>query len=383
MGMKQYDCIVLGTGGVGSAACWQLSRRGAAVLGLDRFPPGHDRGSSHGQTRIIRQAYFEHPDYVPLLRRAYELWAELEQTTSQRLFEQVGLLQIGPASGAVVAGVLTAARLHDLEVETLSPAESQRRFPGFRVPDDCVSEDCVSENMAAVYEPRAGLLHVEACVRAHCAAAAAAGAQLQSGVEVHSWSANSSGVTVHTNRGDFHARNLVITAGAWSPELLGLPSLGLRVLRKHLYWFPAPAEYDSTRSPAFLYQLPHGVFYGLPAINADGLKCGEHSGGEQVPDPLHDPRLADELDQQRVSGFVRTYLPGVTPVIRSRSVCFYTMSPDENFLVDRHPEHANVCFAAGLSGHGFKFTGVLGAALADWVLEGRTKLPIEFLSLRS
>lgn len=371
--MNQYDCIVLGTGGVGSAVCWQLSRRGAAVLGLDRFPPGHDRGSSHGQTRIIRQAYFEHSDYVPLLRRAYELWAELEQATGQRLFEQVGLLQVGPASGAVVSGVLTAASLHGLHVEQLTADESQRRFPGFYVPAD----------LTAVYEPGAGLLHVEACVQAHCAAAAAAGAELQSGVEVRAWTADRGGVTVQTDRGDFHARHLVITAGAWSRELLGMPSLGLRVLRKHLYWFAAPgADYQaSQQGPAFLYQLPHGVFYGLPAINADGLKCGEHSGGELVTDPLHDPRQADELDQRRVSEFVRSYLPGVAPTIRSRSVCFYTMSPDENFLVDRHPEHAHVCFAAGLSGHGFKFTGVLGEALADWVLAGRTELPMEFLSL--
>lgn len=371
--MKLYDCIVLGTGGVGSAACWQLSRRGAAVLGLDRFPPGHDRGSSHGQTRIIRQAYFEHADYVPLLRRAYELWAELEQTTGQHLFEQVGLLQIGPADGAVVSGVLRAAALHDLQVETLSAAESNRRFPGFHVP----------EHLSAVFEPRAGLLHVEACVRAHCKAAVAAGAELLSGVEVHGWEANRDGVVVHTDRGEFRAKKLVITAGAWSSQLLNNDAVKLKVLRKHIYWFAAPraAHQASQGAPTFLYELPHGVFYGLPAINADGLKCGEHSGGELAPDPLHDPRQADERDQQRVTEFVRSYLPGVEPAIQTRSVCFYTMSPDENFLVDRHPLHANVCFAAGLSGHGFKFTGVLGQVLADWTLEGQTSLPVEFLSI--
>ncbi|WP_254512749.1 N-methyl-L-tryptophan oxidase [Anatilimnocola floriformis] len=371
--MKQhYDCIVLGTGGVGSAACWQLSQRGAAVLGLDRFPPGHDRGSSHGQTRIIRQAYFEHADYVPLLLRAYELWAELEQTVGQQLFEQVGLLQIGPDDGAVISGVLHAAALHQLPVETLSAAESNRRFPGFHVP----------EALTAVFEPRAGLLHVEACVRAHCLAAMTAGAELLSGVTVHGWDAKPGAVTVHTNQGDFHAARLIVTAGAWSPELLGCPQLSLRVLRKHLYWFaaPRPEHQASAGAPTFLYDLPHGCFYGLPSINADGLKCGEHSGGERVADPLSDPRLADERDQQRVTEFVRDFLPGVAPQFHSRSVCFYTMSPDEHFIVDRHPEHANVCFAAGLSGHGFKFTGVLGQVLADWTLSGATSLPVDFLS---
>ena len=368
----KYDCIVLGTGGVGSAACWQLSQRGAAVLGLDRFPPGHDRGSSHGQTRIIRQAYFEHADYVPLLLRAYELWAELERTTGQRLFEQVGLLQIGPADGAVVSGVLRAAALHHLPVETLSAAESHRRFPGFLVP----------EQMTAVFEPRAGLLHVEACVRAHCSAAIASGAELLSGVTVLGWDARPNEVVVHSDRGDFHAARLIITAGAWSPEMLSYPDLQLRVLRKHLYWFAAPeAKHQANRgAPTFLYDLPHGCFYGLPSINTDGLKCGEHSGGERVLDPLTDERAADERDQQRVRQFVSDYLPSVNLQFHSRSVCFYTMSPDEHFIVDRHPHHANICFAAGLSGHGFKFTGVLGKVLADWTLAGETKLPVEFLA---
>jgi sarcosine oxidase len=281
-------------------------------------------------------------------------------------------LQVGPADGVVLPGVLSAARQHGLAVETLSADESNRRFPGFRVPDD----------LQAVYEPLAGLLYVEDCVRAHAAAAVAAGAELQHGCEVREWSASQDGVVVRTDRGDFHAEHLIITAGAWSPELLGLQHVPFRVLRKHIYWFetPGPQHQAADGAPSFLYELPHGVFYGLPAINADGLKCGEHSGGERVADPLNDPRFADERDQHRVSDFVRSHLPGIEPVIRKRSVCFYTMSPDENFIVDRHPHHANVCFAAGLSGHGFKFTGVLGQVLADWTLDGRTELPVDFLS---
>jgi sarcosine oxidase len=371
--MTTYDVIVLGTGGVGSAACWQLAKRGAKVLGLDRFPPGHDRGSSHGQTRIIRQAYFEHADYVPLLFRAYELWAELEQSTQQKLFEQIGLLQVGPPTGVVVPGVLKAAQQHDLNVEVFSAAESQRRFPGFVVPDD----------MQAVFELRAGYLRVEACVRAHCAAAVTCGAELRSGINVQSWSATAGSVTVRTDQGDFQAARLVITAGPWAADLLGRNIASLQIRRKHIYWFPAPSEdhQASYGAPTFLYELPEGVFYGFPAINADGLKCGEHSGGELAPDPLNDPRLPNAADEVAVSQFVRTYLPGIVPVARQRSVCFYSMSPDENFLLDRHPKHSNVCFAAGLSGHGFKFTGVLGQVLADWTVDGHTNLPIEFLSL--
>ncbi|WP_425616048.1 N-methyl-L-tryptophan oxidase [Anatilimnocola sp. NA78] len=371
--MKTYDVIVLGTGGVGSAACWQLSRRGATVLGLDRFPPGHARGSSHGETRIIRQAYFEHADYVPLLRRAYELWAELEAEAAQTLFSQVGLLQIGPREGIVVRGVLQAAAQHGLEVELLSASESQRRFPGFYVPDE----------MHAVYEPRAGLLFVEQCVQAHCAAAVRAGAELRSDVTVLGWREEEAGVVVQTDQGEFAAQKLVITAGPWAAQFLANTGVPLHVKRKHIYWLPTnePALQAAQGAPAYLYELPQGVFYGLPAINDRGLKCGEHSGGQLVTDPLHDPRVFDAQDWVRVADFVRNHLPGVSPIPSDRSVCFYTMSPDEHFLLDRHPQSDRVFFAAGLSGHGFKFTGVLGQVLADWATTGKTELPVEFLAL--
>ncbi|QDU31612.1 Monomeric sarcosine oxidase [Anatilimnocola aggregata] len=371
--MSTYDAIVLGTGGVGSAACWQLARRGARVLGLDRFPAGHDRGSSHGETRIIRQAYFEHADYVPLLRRAYELWGELEEKVDDKLFSQVGLLQIGPREGAVVSGVLQAAELHSLDVELLTATESERRFSGFRVPAE----------MHAVYERRAGLLYVERCVQAHCAAAIDCGAELRSGVNVLSWQDSAAGVTVRTDQGEFSAAKLIVTAGPWAGDFLRAINVPLIVRRKHIYWLPtAQPEYQAAHgAPAYLYELPHGVFYGLPAINERGLKCGEHSGGQVVTDPLHEARLLDPADQDRVLTFARDYLPGVSLTPAHRSVCFYTMSPDENFLLDRHPQAEHVFFAAGLSGHGFKFTGVLGEVLADWALTERTKLPVEFLSL--
>jgi sarcosine oxidase len=360
--MNNYDVIVLGTGGVGSAACWHLSHRGARVLGLDRFPPGHDRGSSHGETRIIRQAYFEHADYVPLLRRAYDLWAELEQESQQKLFTPVGLLQIGPREGLVVRGVLQAAKQHGLDIELLEANESERRFPGFRVPTE----------MHAVYERRAGMLYVEKCVQAHCALAQRHGADLRSGVNVFSWRHSRGGIKVETDQGGFLANKLIITAGPWASEFLRPTGVALHVKRKHIYWLPTSqhAYQAASGAPAYLYELPHGVFYGLPAINGRGLKCGEHSGGQIIVDPRNDPR-----------SFAGDYLPGISPTLGERSVCFYTMSPDENFVLDRHPDSDQVFFAAGLSGHGFKFTGVLGEVLADWAITGNTTLPVEFLSL--
>ncbi len=371
--MDAYDVIVLGTGGVGSAAAYHLARRGAKVLGLDQFPGGHDRGSSHGQTRIIRQAYFEHANYVPLLMRAYELWRELEQETSAELLHQVGLLQIGPPDGPVVRGVLEAARLHGLTVEQLTEQEIPRRFPGFRVP----------AASAGVLEPAAGYLRVEQCVLAHLSAAKKHGAEFRFGVTAHNWRQESSHVCVSTDQGDYRADKLVITAGPWAPQMLADLRVPLVVRRKHLYWFPTSdrSYHEASGCPTYLYELPHGVFYGFPQIDKQGVKVAEHSGGAEVTDPTNDPRPLDAVDLSRVESFLSAYLPGIGRPLQSRGVCFYTMSPDEHFLVDRHPRHDRVQFVAGLSGHGFKFTSVLGEALADLALAGSTPLPIGFLGL--
>jgi monomeric sarcosine oxidase len=370
---SSYDAIVLGTGGVGSAALFHLARRGLRVLGIDRFGPGHDRGSSHGETRIIRQAYFEHPDYVPLLLRAYELWAELEELTGEKLFHKVGLLQVGPRDGAVVSGVLKSARQHGLTVEELTASQTERRFPGFVVPSE----------LTGVFELQAGYLLVENCVLAHLQAAKKHGAEHLPQTTVISWRAEGGGVVVTTDRGEFRAGRLVMSPGAWAGDLLGSLDVRLEVRRKHVYWFsPTSPEYASASGcPTFLYELPHGVFYGFPSLPTSGLKAAEHSGGEVVSNPSSDPRVFDRRDCERVRSFLAGYLPGVAGQVVRHSVCFYTMTADEHFLIDRHPAHPNVVFAAGLSGHGFKFTGVLGEALVDLAMHGETRLPVDFLRL--
>lgn len=368
-----FDVIVVGAGGVGSAAMWQLAKRGVRVLGLDRFRPPHDRGSSHGHTRIIRQAYFEHPNYVPLLLRSYELWEELEAAVSQQLKFEVGLLQVGPGDGEVVPGVLNAAEQHGLAVEQLSPSEIRARWPAFRPP----------ENSVGVFEKRGGWLHVENCVAACLNAAHRAGAELFSGIEVDGWTSGGD-LIVHTSRGDFTAGRLIITAGAWAGPLLEALSVPLQVRRKPLMWFPSHDR--TTRAdegfPCYLFELPQGVFYGFPQVDAQGLKMAEHSGGETVDDPLAVDRTLRDSDRAPVEAFASECLPTVSRVCGKHAVCLYTMSPDEHFIVDRLPEDPRIAFAAGLSGHGFKFTPVLGQALAELVLEGRTELPVGFLSLR-
>ena len=368
-----YDVIVIGCGGVGSAALYHLAARGARVLGIDQFPPGHDRGSSHGETRVIRQAYFEHPDYVPLLKRAYELWSELEQRHSQRLYHQCGVLEIGPPDGEVIPGVLHSAREHDLNVEELTASDVEQRFPGFQMP----------EGFAAVFEQQAGFLRVEDCVLAHIQQAQRQGAGLSVSETVTSWQATGNGVVVETAGQRYQARSLVVTAGAWAAGLLADVDVELKVLRKHLHWYGnADHRYQEEGGcPVFFYELPEGLFYGFPQIDDLGVKVAEHSGGEPVEDPLHMDRAMDREEAQRSERFVETRLPGVVGSRTRHQTCMYTMSPDGHFLVDRHPRWPNVCFAAGLSGHGFKFASVLGELLADLALQQTPQVPYEFLRI--
>ncbi|MBM4004200.1 MAG: N-methyl-L-tryptophan oxidase [Planctomycetes bacterium] len=372
--MDSYDLIVLGMGGVGSAALYHAARRGVRVLGLDRFPAGHDRGSSHGETRIIRQAYFEHPDYVPLLLRAYELWRELELRAGRQLYFEVGLLQVGPPDACVVPGVLRSAHDYRLEVEPLTSQEAMRRFPMFQIPAE----------HTAVFERRAGYLHVEECVRSHLAAARQSGADQIFDATIQGWEPRNSEFVVHTSRGSFQARHLIVSAGPWAGTLLRALAERLQVLRKHLHWFePADRRYHwENGCPTFLFESDRGVFYGFPQIGAGGVKVAEHSGGVCTLDPLNDPRHLDPLDRQRVQQFVAEAMPGVTLRALRHAVCFYTMSPDAHFIVDRDAEHPRVVYAAGLSGHGFKFAPVLGQALTEMTLDGGTALPVAFLATR-
>ena len=370
--MQHYDAIVIGTGAVGSAAVYHLAKRGARVLGVDRFAPPHDRGSSHGATRMIRQAYFEHPDYVPLLLRAYELWAELENAIGRHLFEQTGLIEIGPADGVVVPGILTAAREHALPVETVAEGEFRKRFPGLVLPPSYI----------AVFEPTAGYLHVEACIEAHLELARRAGAEIRSHATAI-WRPDGAGVRVDIDGEAFAADRCVVTSGAWSGELLTDLDVTLEVRRKPLYWYRVddPQYTLAGGMSCFFYELPQGQFYGFPAIDDLGLKLARHDGGAAVADPLDLDRSPNAQEQEDIANFLGDHLPGVSRECTQMQVCMYTMSPDDHFVLDLHPTHPQIALAAGLSGHGFKFACVLGEALAELALDGQSRLPVDFLSL--
>lgn len=377
---EQFDVIVAGLGAMGSAALDQLSGRGVRVLGIEPWGVPHGHGSSGGDTRLVRQAYFEHPDYVPLLQRAYHLWRELEADTGEALLHTVGTLYLGRPDSELISGSRRSAQEHGLRLETIDSARLARDYPLFRCP----------EGFDAVFEPDAGFVLCERAIRAQVARAVTRGAVLATGERLLRWEAAGSGVRVTTDRGDYAAGGLVVTLGSWAGR--GVPGVGLslRVTRQPLFWV-LPARLDDfalDRFPCWAVQRPDapGLFYGFPALPSAmapqlGVKLAHHAAGSETdPDAQRAPAERRELDD--VLAAVSPFLPRLDGPMTGARVCLYTNSEDGHFVVDVHPEHAGVAFACGFSGHGFKFAPVMGEALADLVLEGASALPIGFLGLR-
>ena len=369
-----FDLIVIGLGGLGSSVLAHLASSGAKVLGLDRFPPGHDRGSSHGESRAIRKAYFEHPDYIPLLERAYDLWRNLETQQGCSLYHQSGLVLSGPAEGEAISGARISATRYNVRIDSLSATEARREFPILSFP----------EEHDVVYEPEAGWLSVEDCVQAHLDAAVASGAETRFDSPVLDWQARPGQVEVQTDTETFLAGGLVITAGAWASQLIPQHLPSLRVLRKMQLWFPLE-EGDPLvawrTSPVFFFELPEGSFYGFPSADSKTIKLAQHTGGELIEDPSQLDRQRRSPEVEQISAFVANHLQGVRASPVRHAACMYTMSPDGHFLIDRHPQHENVWLGAGFSGHGFKFCSVLGEALADMATGQHPRVPVDFLSL--
>jgi len=356
---------------MGSAALYHLARQGLRVLGLEQFDLAHDRGSSHGETRLIRRAYFEHPAYVPLIDRSYELWEELEQETSLRLLHRCGLVLGGNASKSVITGVRRTIDAHNLKIERVPSSEWSKRFPAFR-PDD---------NMEVLYESDAGMLEVESCVRAHTDAATRLGATVLTHQSVTDWTCDGTSVTVTTTSAKHAADRLVICGGPWSAMLLRSLKLPLTIRRKTIVWFENadPIYRRDGGCPVFLFETPEACLYGFPQIGPDGVKVADHFGDERVTDPTLVDRTVHPHEEEKFRTLTRRYLPHLGSTITRRSVCMYTMTPDEHFIVDRHPGHSRVAYACGFSGHGFKFAPIIGSILADLTTTGTTREPVAFL----
>jgi sarcosine oxidase len=369
-----FDAIVIGVGGMGSAAACELARRGRRVLALEQFALGHDRGSSHGHTRIIRKAYYEHPDYVPLVCRAFERWYDLEQRQGVHLLTECPCLSIGRADSSMITGVRASAAQHHLPVEALSAAELQQRFPPF----------CFDDGYVGVLERSAGFLYVEDCVQAHICEAVRLGATIQDMEPVVSWQANEREATVQTTTDRYTAARLIITAGPWAGQLLAQQGVFLRVMRQVVQWFGTRDDRLFRRDvfPLYIADTPQGHFYGFPVLNSNGAKVAQHYGAPEWRHPSEIDRAVQPQDEETIRSFLRRYLPLIDGPCRRVSVCVYTLTPDRHFVIDLHPDHANVALAAGFSGHGFKFAPVVGEILADLADHGRTELPIRMFSIQ-
>jgi sarcosine oxidase len=355
---------------MGSAALYHLARRGKRVLGLERFDLLHEHGSSHGLTRIIRLAYFEHPDYVPLLRRTYELWRELESEADEQLLHTTGIIEGG---SEILGGVLRSCAAHDIDHEVLNGVEVAARFPAFDLPSE----------LEVAYQADGGFLVPERCIVAHVGGALRHGATLRARERVLEWDELGSGVRIRTDRGTVEAERLVVTAGAWSDEIARLQPGSVRAVRQVLAWFQPtrPELFTPERMPVFNLILDGEHFYGFPSYGIPGVKLGryERHGESGDPDGIsREPTIGDEARLRELTG---RYLPeGAGPTVALKT-CLFELSPDEHFLIDRHPESENVVVAAGFSGHGYKFCSVVGEILADLAIEGTTRHDIDLFRL--
>jgi sarcosine oxidase len=358
------DVAVIGLGAMGSAALHHLARRGVRVVGIEQFTPGHDQGSSHGETRIIRLGYFEHPSYVPLVRAAVPLWRALERETGTPLLQITGILEIGAPDGTLVAGTLRSAQTHGLRHEVLDAAEVTRRFPVFRLPPHVVG----------VFQPDGGILAAEAAVEAQLALALAAGAEVRTHETVRAIEPASAGVRIVTDRGTITAGQAVVAAGGWIKQLLPDLPVPIRVTRQVVGWFAPsdPALFARERCPVFMIENPDGMFYGFPAGPRPGIKFAKHHHADEAVDPSAAARPMDGADEAVLRSALAAHVPAANGALLDAQTCRYTMTPDGDFILDRLPGAPAVIVASPCSGHGFKFAPVVGDIIADLVTQGAT-----------
>jgi sarcosine oxidase len=369
---ERYDAIVLGLGGMGSATAFHLARRGLRVLGLERYDVLHPFGSSHGVNRIIRLAYSEHPSYVPLLRRAYELWRELQDLDGRQLLWITGSLEGGIAEGETFTGALHASQVHGLDHEVLTGEEVNRRWPAYLMPRD----------HRLVYQPEGGFLASEDCILAHVRQAFAHGADLRWRDGVIAWEVVPDGVIVRTagrSGGGYRADHLIVCAGSWTGKLL--PDLaGVAVPERQVLAWLRPRKPELFRlgaMPVFNIEVEEGHYYGFPEWGIPGFKFGRYHHLEEQADPDAMDREPNDVDEAVLRAFAERYFPEGTGPTVALKACLFTNTPDEHFILDRHPRHPQVAVAAGFSGHGYKFCSVVGEIMADLTIDGKTRHDID------
>lgn len=377
---RDFDAIVLGVGSMGSATCYYLASRGYRVLGLEQFDIPHDQGSHAGQSRIIRKAYFEHPDYVPLLERAYENWKDIENKTGSQIYFPTGLLYAGKPTDILIKGVRESTEKYNLNVESLSRFDIKKRFAQFQIPKE----------YEVLFEPDAGFVTPERAILLFAEQAIRSGAQIHTKEKTTSWKKEGDLITVITDKSTYTCKKLIITAGAWAGSMIPGLSSQLKVTRQVIAWVN-PKE----RKPFELGQFPcwmiddqtqEGMYYGFPVLPVAkfgapiGLKVALHYPG-QVTNPDSVNRIPSKEDENHLVEALDKYLPQGYESTHVLKTCLYTNTPDENFILDFLPGYdQQVVIAAGFSGHGFKFVSVVGEIMADLAMKGKTELPIGFLN---
>lgn len=363
-GMSPPLIVVIGLGATGSAALSLLARRGISVIGIEQFEIGHARGSSHGPTRIIRLAHFENPSYVPLMRRAYALWRELESLADSKLLHITGILEIGPADGAIISGTMAAAKSHHLHAEMLSAEELMRRYPAYQLPDTFVG----------MLQPDGGYIEARNAIEANMRVAAKCNARVLSNEKVLGVEPLGKGVVVRTSREKIEADGAIIAAGPWLRELLPDLRLPVQATRQVVGWFaPADAaEFTAERFPVFILESEHGTHYGFPAYDGLGVKIAKHGHGGEIVAPDGYATTVSAQDEAAIRAPLKEYLPGANGRLLSAQTCLYTMTPDGTFIIDRMPGYPHIVIASPCCGHGFKFAPVVAEIVADLVTRGTT-----------
>jgi sarcosine oxidase len=370
---ERYDDIVVGVGGMGSATVWQLARRGRKVLGLEQFDIPHASGSSHGINRIIRLAYYEDPSYVPLLKRAYELWREIESACGEHLLHITGSIDASEPDGVVFTGALESCKLHDLSHEVLTSAELTERFPGYRLPDDYL----------ALYQEEGGFLLSERCIVQHAQEAMKLGAEIHGREEVLDWNSTENGISVRTTRGVYQTDKLIFTAGAWMGRLVEDLAPLLQPERQVLAWLQPlePALFMPDTFPVFNLTVPEGRYYGFPVFGNPGFKVGRYHHLDEAIDPSEPLRAPDQADEDILRTYVSRYAPAASGPTLALRTCIFTNSPDEHFIIDTLPGDERIIVASPCSGHGYKFCSVIGEILADLAIDDSTRHDISLFRL--
>jgi sarcosine oxidase len=370
---RHFEVVIVGLGAMGSAALYHLSKSGVPVLGLEQFKSPHALGSSHGETRVIREAYFEDPIYVPVVQRAYELWERLSSEASVQLYLKTSGLMIGPRGSTVADGALCSAQEHNLPHQILDAGNIRKRYPGLNPKDD----------MIGILEPRAGILFPEKCIEAHLLLARSHGAHIAMEEKVLEWTTDKKLIRVVTDAQSYTCSRLIIAAGAWVGSLASKLGIRFEIERQVLHWFKPqkPELYGAQSFPIHLWEYEPGrMFYGFPDLGS-GLKVALHHQGENV-DPENLDRIIRPEDITVMRGLLERFLPEANGEYLRGTVCMYTNTPDGHFILDRHPENPNVIIASPCSGHGFKFASAIGEVLRDMALDRGAKWDLNLFSLR-